>query len=199
MVWLWVLLGIIVLAVLFWWLFHRDPNRVVAVTNGFLSPADGKVAAIYDIAAERQRIPKGRHGITALFDDVPDARFAVVIMMRLWDVHVQRAPVTGRIKGLRHRHGTFRNAVLGDWEGATVENENVSFTFSGERPCKVYLVAGLVARRIEPLVKRGQHVVQGQRIGRIRLGSQVVLIIPDGELQVSVGGRVTAGRTEIAR
>lgn len=196
--WAWTL-GLAALAACTWWFLHRDPDRVVEPFEGYLSPADGIVVGIHDAKAE-QRIEKGAHGITARLGDLPDARTVVVIMMKPWHVHTQRSPVTGRVKHTAHKGGTLLNAVFGDWQRATVENEHFSVTLAGERACKVYLVAGLLARRIVPVVRRGQHVLQGDRIGSIRFGSQVVLVLPHtDELLVRLGDRVTAGVTRVAR
>jgi phosphatidylserine decarboxylase len=178
-------------------LANRDPPRKTRFFDGYLSPADGVVVAVRS-AEKTVRLKKKIGGVTALLDDFPKAQTIIVIMMKPWHVHTQRAPTDAKVSSLVHRPGRFRNAVHGDWERSTVENEHVSLFLEGKRSCKVYLIAGLLARRIVSLVEEGDSVLQGGKLGKIRLGSQVALVLPKCEVSVKVGDRVYAGLTEVA-
>ncbi len=198
---LWLILGGALLIVLgaIWLYLHRNPAITITPFDGYLSPADGIVADIITVTSQSQKIPKKHHGITAFLKDAPWARTIVVIMMRPEHIHTQRAPVSGTITKVIHKAGTLQNAVFGDYRKATVENEHVAFTIVGKRPCKVYLVAGLLARRIKPTAKKGQQVKQGQVIGSIEFGSQVALVLPKTKILVKEGDRAHVGTTRIAK
>lgn len=193
------LAALAIAGVLAWKYAHRDPHRTIKKYNGWLCPADGIVVDIYDVRGTRTKIKKRAHGITAFLDDFPKAESIVVIMMKPWHVHVQRAPAEGTIKSIVHKSGTFANAVFGDYRRATVENEHASFTFSGKYPSKVYLIAGLVARRINVWRAKGERLKQGERIGNIAFGSQVAVVLPKSTIQVKIGDHVTAGITKLAK
>jgi phosphatidylserine decarboxylase precursor-related protein len=190
---------LIVLLVAGWLFAHRDPDRDIAPFDGYLSPADGIVIAIHEVKGDKQKIKKKAHGITAWLDDFPQGTTIVVIMMKFWHVHTQRAPADGVVQSTFHQDGTFANAVFGDYSKATVENEHAGMTFSGTRPSKVYLIAGLVARRITLAVKKNKKIKQGDRIGNIAFGSQVAIVLPKTKILVKKGQRVTAGVTKLAR
>lgn len=179
-------------AVLCWWIaaailaglllfninFFRDPERQTPEGEGlFICPADGKV-----IRAESSE--KGGR---------------VDIFMNVFNVHVNRAPMSGRITHMQYFPGRFINA---SFEHASEENERNRFemeTDSGEKIAFTQ-IAGLVARRIVSYTAVGDRVKAGQRIGMIRFGSRVDCEIPAGyELAVGVGEHVTAGKTVIAR
>lgn len=196
----WLILLVVVAVCIGVWLFlHRDPDIEIRRFDGYLSPADGLVADIIAVRDKKVAIPKKHHGITAFLTDAPWAKTIVVIMMRPEHIHTQRAPTDGRVSAVVHKSGTLKNAVFGDYRLATVENEHVAFTFSGKRPCKVYLIAGLLARRIKPRVIPNQLVAQGDRIGSIAFGSQVALVLPQCTLLVKEGQRVHVGATKVAR
>lgn len=191
--------ALVLIIIGFWLFFHRDPERASPASASYLSPADGIVTSITKTKENKQLIEKGSHGITAFLEDFPRASIIIVITMNLWHVHTQRAPVTGIIKQLVHKPGKHMNAVNNKEGKATTENEHLGITIAGKKPCKVYLIAGLMARRIKPLVTRGEHVEQGQKIGKIRMGSQVALVLPNTKVTVKKGDRVYAGISEIAR
>lgn len=181
------------------WLFlHRDPDFEIPVFSGYLSPASGEVCDIYPVKGNKQFIKKKENGITVFLDDAPWADTIVVIMMRPQDIHTQRAPVAGTITHVTHKDGTKKNAVFGNYHSATVENENVGYAIDGKKKCVVYAIAGLLARRIVPTVKVGKKVAQGERLGSIRFGSQVALVLPKTKLLVKLGDKVLVGRTKIA-
>ncbi len=194
-----VLISIAILVIAAWFFANRDPQRRIEHRAGYLSPADGKVVDIIKVDSRAVFVNKKKHGITAILDDFKQAKYLIVIMMRVWDVHTQRAPISGVVSDIKYKKGSFKNAVFGDYKKATVENENLSINIQGGKPCKVYLVAGLLSRRIKSLVKAGDKVEQGDRIGRIYVGSQVVLALPECEILVNKEDHVLAGITEVAR
>jgi phosphatidylserine decarboxylase len=190
-----VLLGLLA-APLFWlgllvtaWMvyFFRDPPRVSPQGDEIVvSPADGVVQAI----AERRPPPEMELG------DAP--RTCISVFLNVFDVHVSRAPVGGRIARLAYRPGKFLNAA-GD--KASDANERVSFrieTAQGEA-FGLALIAGLVARRIVCSVAEGAVLFTGERVGLIRFGSRCDVYLPDGMAPlVAVGQRAVAGETVFA-
>jgi phosphatidylserine decarboxylase len=194
-----VIVVIVGLLIAGWKYAHRDPERTIKPFDGYLCPADGIVCDIYEIKGKKQFIKKKAHGITAFLDDFPKGETIVVIMMKPWHVHVQRAPANCTVEKVTHKDGLFLNAVHGDYRRATAENEHAAFTLSGKRPSKVYLIAGFVARRINPWAKKGQALKQGDRIGNIAFGSQVAIVLPKSKILVNVGDHVTAGITRLAK
>jgi len=170
--------GFLLVLLLFMLNFFRDPERSTPEeTNLFISPADGKV-----VRAEQT-----------------EAGIRVDIFMNVFDVHVNRAPMSGRITHMQYTPGTFVNAAH---EQAGEHNERNRFEM--ETPSGVMIaftqIAGLVARRIVSYVAVGDYVKAGQRIGMIRFGSRVNCEMPPGfTLKVSTGQRVTAGNTILAR
>ena len=153
--------------------FFRDPERSVPVAAGaILSAADGKI-------------------ITAGPDKVS-------IFMNVFDVHVCRAPISGRVLSVRHTRGRFLAAFK---DRASDQNERTEIVLeSGSMRVQFTLVAGLVARRIVCRVEEGQLLEAGQRVGLIRFGSRVdVGLPPRARVAVSLGERVVAGETVLAR
>lgn len=160
--------------------FYSDPERTPASATGLIAPADGLVTSI-DI-----------HGATRY----------VVIALSFWDMHVQRSPVAGTVTSVEAGGDTFM-----DYEG-------VDFAFLREKVCPVQkriviatgfgqvavrLITSLAARRIETWVAEGDTIARAQRLGRILLGSTVVLELPaDATLLIGVGIRVRAGETAVA-
>lgn len=180
----------IVLALLCWWIaagvallllafvlnFFRDPERATPAGDAYICPADGKVV----------RAEVGEGGLR------------VDIFMNVFDVHVNRAPMSGRITHMQYTPGSFINAAA---ESASIDNERNRFEMETDdgRHIAFTQIAGLVARRIVSYVAVGDHVAAGQRIGMIRFGSRVDCEIPAGyALRVKVGERVTAGLTVLA-
>ena len=157
--------------------FFRDPERRTPEGDGlFICPADGKVIRA----------------------DADESGAYVDIFMNVFDVHVNRAPMSGRITHMKYFPGNFINA---SFEHAGEENERNRFEMETENGKIAFTqIAGLVARRIVSYTAVGDHVEAGQRIGMIRFGSRVNCEIPAGyELCVSVGDHVTAGKSVIAR
>jgi len=182
--------------------FLRDPRRTAPRGRSLVSPADGMVADIRPVSSGLARIDKGRFGsIDTLVDDVADSGYVISITMSPLDVHWQRSPIPGTVVSHRHSHGRFRNAMKK--KGAVrraVENEKNEILIACEEfKVKVIQIAGVLARRVVCLVDEAQEIDKGEKIGLIRLGSQVCLVIPELPLEVKIGQRVRAGETVIAR
>jgi len=193
-----ILFIVVVLFSFYKFYFLRDPARKVPVGENIVSPADGKVILMKKFDKDKVDIDKRFIGkVKALTKDVADKGFLVSIFMNFFDVHVNRAPISGIIKYVKHSKGRFINA---ERIVATFENENVQTLFQdGKFKIKVVQIAGLVARRIVPFIKEKEKVIKGQRIGIIKLGSQVTLILPANvKIKVHEGQKVFAGETVIA-
>jgi len=162
--------------------FFRDPERQTPEGNGlFICPADGKV-----IRADADA-------------DADESGAYVDIFMNVFNVHVNRAPMSGRITHMKYFPGNFINA---SFEHAGEENERNRFEMETEDGGRIAFtqIAGLVARRIISYSAVGDRVRAGERIGMIRFGSRVNCEIPVGyELCVKLGDKVVAGKTIIAR
>lgn len=167
--------------------FFRDPDRVTPVRDGLvISPADGIVQKI-DQAPPPKELEMG---------DEPRPRIAV--FMNVFDVHVNRAPISGTISRLSYRPGKFLNASL-DKASEFNERQNLRLTMDDGRDIAFVQIAGLVARRILCDVHEGQEIRTGERFGMIRFGSRVDVYLPEGvEPLVAVGQRAIAGETVIA-
>ncbi|PLX36722.1 MAG: phosphatidylserine decarboxylase family protein [Hyphomicrobiales bacterium] len=167
--------------------FFRDPRRVTAVHPGILvSPADGRVSKI------GQFTPPPELGLS----DEPMQRIS--IFMSVFDVHVNRAPISGRLARIAYKPGIFLNA---DLDKASEDNERNSLIIETDEGARIGVVqiAGLVARRIVSFVREGENVEIGQRFGLIRFGSRLDIYLPEGATAlVAEGQRALAGETEIA-
>ena len=164
--------------------FFRDPERRVPRDPDIVaSPADGTVMSVAEVAGEA-------------FMDGPATR--VTIFLSIFNVHVQRAPLAGRVDAYAYRPGRY----LAAWrEEAGSENEQASLGLTtAEGPVVVRQVAGLVARRIVTYPREGDSVPKGERIGLIRFGSRVDLFLPaDWDVTVGPGDKVRGGETPVAR
>jgi phosphatidylserine decarboxylase len=165
------------LAALFCLYFFRDPDREVPGGPVAVSPADGCVVSIRREGPSSTRIS---------------------IFMSVFDVHVNRAPVSGWITGIRHTPGRF---VVASREEASLENEQNSVTIAtGDGQVTFRQIAGLIARRIVFHKKTGESVQIGERVGLIKFGSRVdVFLGPEWDIQVDLGARVRAGSSILAR
>ena len=167
-------------------LFFRDPVRVTPVREGIVvAPADGRVAAVANAP------PPPELGLSER------ALPRVSIFMSVFDCHVNRSPVTGRIDEIAYHPGAFLSA---DLDKASEDNERNSFLIStGTVRIGVVQIAGLVARRIVCFVRKGTSVGAGERIGMIRFGSRVDVYLPEGVRPLVAEGQSTiAGETIIA-
>jgi phosphatidylserine decarboxylase len=186
--WLWSPLGWLgVVATLWCAYFFRDPPRVTPLRDGILvSPADGRVARVAPAK------PPAELGL----GDAPLPR--VSIFMNVFNVHVNRSPIAGRIERIAYTPGLFLNAEL---DKASENNERNGFVIATPTGVKIGMVqiAGLVARRIVSFVREGASVGAGERVGMIRFGSRVDVYLPEGiRPLVAEGQTMLAGETVIA-
>ena len=185
--WLWTPLGWLGTLLTLWCAyFFRDPPRVTPLSDRLVvSPADGRVSLVAN-AVPPPELALG---------DTPLPR--VSIFMSVFDCHVNRAPVSGRIERIAYTPGKFLNA---DLDKASEDNErNALVIAAGPGRVGVVQIAGLIARRIVCWVKEGQEIAAGERIGMIRFGSRVDVYLPAGTAPlVSVGQTSLAGETVIA-
>ncbi len=182
-----VLLGPLLLFAGFNAYFFRDPDAVVPRGAGLVvAPAHGTVDVVDEV--DEPLIMKGRCRRVSIF-------------LSVVDVHVQQAPVAGKVTRVTHTPGLFLNAL--DTESAE-KNENVLIGFEATEPARgpvgVRLLAGLIARRIIPWVATGDKVAKGERISLIQFGSRVDLYLPlDARVEVGPGQKVVGGETVMAR
>ncbi|MBN8975846.1 MAG: phosphatidylserine decarboxylase [Rhizobiales bacterium] len=185
--WIWTPLGWLGTLLTVWCaLFFRDPVRVTPVREGLVvSPADGRVSMV------APAVPPAELGL----GDKPLLR--VSIFMSVFNCHVNRAPVAGRIDRIAYRPGKFINAELDKASEDNERNGLVISTPSGR--IGVVQIAGLVARRIVSFVREGQLLGAGERFGLIRFGSRLDVYLPDGtRALVAVGQTAVAGETVLA-
>jgi phosphatidylserine decarboxylase len=171
--------------------FFRDPVRVTPQGEGLIvAPADGLVTHIVTVPPPRELAHDGALG--------PNDVLRVSIFMSVFDVHVNRTPISGTILERHYIAGAFVNA---DLDKASEDNERQHFLVQAPGGLKVGFtqIAGFVARRIVAFAKPGDTVVAGQRIGLIRFGSRVDVYLPADTLpRVIAGQRTVAGETIIA-
>ncbi len=182
--------------------FGRTPARLVPTNVHVVSPADGKIIAIDSVDTEHVTFFK--EGIQNELEarGVTLPAHVIVIQMNLKNVHVQRAPIDGEVTYVEHFDGKFKNALYGKNRAQLVNanEKNLTVISNGQESVAVIQVAGILARRIKSYVDVGDELEQGDKIGFIALGSQVVLVIPKTRsLSVHVGDRVVDGETVIAR
>lgn len=163
--------------------FFRNPDRTPPSGEGIVvSPADGRI--VYSGES-----PPGRYALVA--------GKKVSIFMSPFDVHVNRAPVTGQVASVRYHAGAFHVASV-DKASLMNEQTGVAIVTPGGRTVTYVQIAGMVARRIVCDLKEGDAVRQGQRVGMIRFGSRVDLYLPaEVRLSVASGDRVRAGESVI--
>lgn len=171
--------------------FFRDPIRTVPQGDDLIvAPADGLVCLIRSVTPPREMGGSGALG------DAPLTR--VSIFMSVFDVHINRTPITGTIRSVIYIAGKFVNA---DLDKASEDNERQHIVVERGDGMRVGFtqIAGLIARRIVPFVKGGDTVVAGQRVGLIRFGSRVDVYLPAGYVpRVALGQRTMAGETVLA-
>jgi phosphatidylserine decarboxylase len=184
-------LGIVLLPLTIWCIaFFRDPERNTPTAPGLIvSPADGKLLPIVEAA------PPPELGL----GDAPRVRLS--IFMNVFNVHVNRSPLSGTVIGLAYRPGKFFNA---SFDKASVHNERMAVRLrpdggSANADLVVVQIAGLVARRIVCDLAQGERVQRGQRFGMIRFGSRLDVYLPPGARVVAAPGMKTvAGETVLA-
>lgn len=176
---IWLLLIPILLACFFLW-FFRDPTRRIPTGPGqIVSPADGLVTD-----AEWIEMPSG-------------SRLRLSIFLNVFDVHVNRSPVSGTVKVFEFRKGQFMNAMKPE---SVLENEQTLIVIdAGGYEVGFKQIAGLLARRIVCTLKPGDRVERGQRVGLIKFGSRCDVLLPaEADLRVKAGMRVKGGTTVLA-
>ena len=185
--WLWSPLGWLgTLATLWCVYFFRDPARVTPIREGIVvSPADGRVSRITN-AVPPKDLELGERALPR-----------VSIFMSVFDCHVNRSPVSGRIERIVYHAGAFINAEL---DKASESNERNSLVIATDKSrIGVVQIAGLVARRIICTVRQGATVGAGERIGMIRFGSRVDVYLPSGVRAIVAEGQTAiAGETILA-
>jgi phosphatidylserine decarboxylase len=180
--WIWSLAPVLLAAFFLW--FFRDPQRTVPAGDGLIvSPGDGLVTETTSIST-----PEG-------------SRQRISIFLSVFDVHVNRSPIGGVLSRVRYQNGKFLNAMN---PASAERNEQNTVTVRGQGADEGYEVtfkqiAGLLARRIVFRCNEGQSVERGQRVGLIKFGSRVDIVIPSSAvLRVKVGDRVKGGASVLA-
>lgn len=180
---LFALLGL--LLTVFFVYFFRDPDRLLPTESGLIiSPADGRVISVERVREEH-------------FLKQPAQKLS--IFMNLFDVHVNRAPVAGRVQGMVYQPGRYLAANRPE---APDQNEQLAIHLKKSDGADVVMVqiAGLIARRIIPYIKEGEELDRGERVGVICFGSRVDLYFPDEcRVQVRIGQKVKAGSSILGR
>ncbi|ADL58995.1 MULTISPECIES: archaetidylserine decarboxylase [Methanothermobacter] len=175
--------------------FFRDPERnIPSEDNIIVAPADGR-----RLSGKIDRIKRVGSDYPLIDRIFPNGGEAILIstFMSPFDVHVNRAPVSGRVIYTEHTDGKFRVAR----SRVLTENERNLIVIETEHGnVGVVQIAGFIARRIVQYVNEGDYVERGSRIGMIRFGSRVDLILPENcEVLVKTGSRSVAGETVVAR
>jgi phosphatidylserine decarboxylase len=180
------LISIWILFAIFTLCFFRDPTpRVPQDPNIIVSPAFGKVDVIDEID---DPLPGGGRSRR------------ISVFLSVFDVHVQYAPVAGKLVYLQHTDGKFINAMKADECSA---NENVLLAFETTEPAReklgIRLIAGLIARRIVPWVQKEDVVIKGERISLVQFGSRCDIYLPlTTQVMVKLGDKVRGGETVLA-
>ncbi len=172
----------IALLTLFSLYFFRDPQRIPPNNDGFLSPGDGKVVQIIDV--EDAEIGKAKQ---------------ISIFLSVFNVHSQRVPLSGKVISKTYNSGKFLAAFN---HKASLDNEQMVVMFETEsgKMYKIKQIAGLIARRILNYMEPENRVERGQRLGFIRFGSRVDIIVPpEFQIDVSLGDMVRGNQTIIGR
>jgi phosphatidylserine decarboxylase len=169
----------VLLAVFFLWFFRDPPRKIPDGVGQIVSPADGKV----DVAEWVETTSGGRLRVT--------------IFLNVFNVHVNRVPVGGLVELVEFREGQFMNAMRPE---SALHNEQTLITINaGEYSVSFKQVAGLLARRIVCNLKTGDRVERGQRMGMIKFGSRVDVLMPaEARLWVKKGQKVVGGKTVLA-
>lgn len=175
----WWALPAVLLGAFFVW-FFRDPERSIPDEPGLVvSPADGKVTSIVDFEQDGRRQRR------------------ISIFLNVFNVHVNRSPITGTITGIFYQKGKFGNAM--DGSSSEVNEQNI-VTMQGEGHTVIFKqIAGLLARRIVFNARTGDKLARGQRVGLIKFGSRVdVVLDSSAELKVKIGDHVAGGSSVLA-
>ena len=162
--------------------FFRDPQRITPAKEGFLSPADGKIVQIIDVEDEEM-------GSTR----------QISIFLSIFNIHSQRVPISGKVISKQYNPGIFLIAFN---HKASMDNEHTAVLFETEngKRYKIKQIAGFIARRVLNYMEPENLVQRGQRLGFIRFGSRVDIILPrDFQIDVSLGDMVQGNKTIIGQ
>ena len=182
------LLGFLLIIITVWiYYFFRDPDRFPINNDAFLvSPADGLITDISEKSGpEELRLENTTFTKVSVF-------------MNVFNCHVNRLPVSGKIEEIYYKPGKFLNASL---DKASEENERNYFKVRSKKDNEeiiIVQIAGLIARRIVCEVEQGQDLKQGERVGMIRFGSRVDIYFKNKKVLAKVGQNVVAGESLIA-
>lgn len=174
----WIIVPLLLAGFFLW--FFRDPERVIPAELGaIVSPADGKVTDVSLVTLDGSKQTR------------------VSIFLSVFDVHVNRSPISGVIRDVRYQRGKFLNAMNA---ASASENEQNIVRVEGEGYSVIFKqIAGLLARRIVFHPKVGDRLERGQRVGLIKFGSRTdILLDPAAEIRVKVGDRVRGGASVLA-
>ena len=167
--------------------FFRDPERDIPVdVNSVISSADGKVCLIDEAYPPKEVLAS------------QEKMKRVCVFMNVFNVHINRSPVSGIVKDIVYKEGKFLNASL---DKASEQNERSSLIISSSKGPEIIVVqiAGLIARRILSFISNNHNLEQGERFGLIRFGSRVDIYMPlEVIIKCSVGDKVTAGESVLA-
>src|SRR5271166_4527230 len=169
----------LMLAAFFLW-FFRDPERIIPVDAGaVVSPGDGKVTDVSPVTSGGNKLTR------------------ISIFLSVFNVHVNRSPITGTIREIRYQRGKYLNAMN---RASAEENEQNIVTVEGDGQTVVFKqIAGLLARRIVFYPRVGDRLERGQRVGLIKFGSRTDVILNSNvHVQVKVGDRVRGGASVLA-
>ena len=181
--------GFIFVIITIWvYYFFRDPDRIIIQNDNFLvSPADGIISGIKEISGP---IELGLENQTFT---------RVSVFMNVFDCHVNRSPVSGKIEDIFYKPGKFLNASL---DKASEENERNYFKIKDNKTQEeivVVQIAGLIARRIVTQTEKNQEIEQGEKNWNDKFGSRVDLYFNKRKIMVKVGQNVIAGESLIAQ
>ena len=168
------------------WFFRNPERKIPKNSNYIISSADGRVCLI-DNAIPPEEVELGSNQM-----------LRICVFMNVFNVHINRSPIEGKIDNIIYKRGSFLNASL---DKASEKNERSSMIISNTNGVQIVVVqiAGLIARRILSFVSDNQYLTQGERYGLIRFGSRVDIYMPlNASINCKVGDKVTAGESVLA-
>lgn len=206
-----IILTILILLIIFIfifikYIFLREPKRQIPKGNNIISPANGKIISIkkIDKNLDNLEIKKGHLGKIKTLTNFLKNQEAVMIsiMMNLQNIHIQKSPLDAKVISTKYNKGKFNNAVFNAKEMNWLENENLETIIENKEigQIKIIQIAGLLARRCVTFLKPNQEIKKGEKIGLIKLGSQVTIIIPTKNIKLKVkeNQKVIEGETILA-
>jgi len=220
---LFVIVFVVIFTLVVYWrffYFFRDPARIAPKGNNIVSPADGTVIYIKNIKAGEIPIAV-KNGNKIKLEEISKTDiggefsngYIIGIFMSLFDVHVNRSPIAGVVENVNYFSGInftmarmtlnklLRKKEIFQDNGYLLQNERNTLLIRGDFPVAVVQIADLHVNRIVSFVKKQERIEKGQRIGLIKMGSQVDIILPDipkARIKVNVGQHIKAGETIIA-